>query len=91
MKTIDDIIDLTWSQVVCQKQLNNISDRVYRHYMFLWLWSCYRCDLRHDAFYNKYGAERYWRRIDRVLAVANAIRKRKQARLSAGCSRIATV
>jgi hypothetical protein len=89
MRTIEDLIDLSYNQVVYQKQLNNVTDKVYGHYMFLWLWSADRSDYRHDVFYKKYGAERYWRRIDRVLKVANAIRKRKQERLSIGRSCIA--
>jgi hypothetical protein len=91
MRTIEDLIDLSYNEVVYQKQLNNVTDKVYGHYMFLWLWSADRSDFRHERFYKKYGAERYWRRIDRVLAYATAIRKRKREQLFIGRSRIATV
>ncbi len=56
------------------KQSGLISDRLYRHYCFLWLWSAWRTDYRHDVFYKKFGAIRYSRRIERVNAILQRIK-----------------
>lgn len=55
------------------KQRGCITDRLYRHYCWLWLWSAWRQDYRHDRLYDKRGSEFYWRRIDRVKALVDRI------------------
>lgn len=59
------------------RQNGHISDKIYGHYCFLWLWSAHRHDFRHEEFYRKFGAERYWRRIDRIKALVERIRPLK--------------
>ena len=56
------------------KQRGCITDRLYRHYCWLWLWSAHRHDFRHETLYNKRGGEFYWRRINRVQALVRKIR-----------------
>lgn len=56
------------------KQQGRISDRLYGHYCFLWLWGAYRDDYRHDLFYKRMGRDAYWRRIERVKALIERIR-----------------
>ena len=55
------------------KQRGCITDRLYKHYCFLWLWSAFRIDFRHERLYSK-SAELYWRRIQRVQALVGKIR-----------------
>jgi hypothetical protein len=55
------------------KQRGCITDRLYRHYCWFWLWSAHRHDFRHEVLYNRLGSEFYWRRIDRVKALAAKI------------------
>ena len=59
------------------RQNGHISDKIYGHYCFLWLWSAHRDDFRHEEFYRKFGAERYWRRIDRIKVLVERIRPLK--------------
>lgn len=56
------------------KQRGCITDRLYGHYCWLWLWSAHRDDFRHQILWNKRGSEFYWRRIDRVKALAEKIK-----------------
>lgn len=56
------------------RQNGHISDKIYGHYCFLWLWGTPRCDSRHRKFYNRFGAKRYCRRIDRIKALIEKIR-----------------
>lgn len=56
------------------KQRGCITDRLYGHYCWFWLWSADRCDFRHEVLYNRLGSEFYWRRIDRVKALATKIK-----------------
>ena len=58
------------------KQQGCITDRLYKHYCFLWLWSAFRIDFRHERLYSK-GAELYWRRIQRVKTLAEKIKSLK--------------
>jgi hypothetical protein len=67
-------LDHSLAQMESLKQWGHISDRVYGHYCFLWLWSAPRHDYRHEEFCGKFGAERYWRRIDRIKALVEKIR-----------------
>lgn len=53
-------------QMAYLKLTGRVSDRLYRHYCFLWLWSAWRQDHRHERFYKRMGSAAYWRRIDRV-------------------------
>ena len=53
-------------QMAYLKQTGRVSDRLYRHYYHLWLWSAWRQDHRHGRFYKRMGSAAYWRRIDRV-------------------------
>ena len=55
------------------KQSGAVSDRLYRHFCFLWLWSAQRWDDRHERFYKRMGSDAYWRRIDRVKALCARI------------------
>lgn len=55
------------------KQRGCISDRLYGHYCFIWLWSTSKDDFRHDRLYAK-GSERYWRRIQRVKSLREKIK-----------------
>ena len=56
------------------KQQGYITDRIYRHYCWLWLWSAHRHDFRHETLWNKRGGEFYWRRINRVQRLVKKIR-----------------
>jgi len=56
------------------KQTGRITDRLYGHYCFLWLWSAWRTDYRHERYYQRMGPEAYWRRIDRVKKIVKFIR-----------------
>ena len=56
------------------KQTGQITDRLYGHYCFLWLWSADRSDYRHERYYQRMGSEAYWRRIDRVKKIVDFIR-----------------
>lgn len=56
------------------KQKGCITDRLYRHYCWMWLWSAYRHDLRHESLWNKRGGQFYWRRINRVQRLVKKIR-----------------
>lgn len=64
-------------QMESLKQNGFVSDRIYRHYCFLWLWSACRHDCRHERFYRRFGAERYWRRVERIKALVERIRPLK--------------
>lgn len=70
-------LDHSLAQMESLKQWGHVSDKVYGHYCFLWLWSAQRHDYRHEEFYRKFGPERYWRRIDRVKALVERIRPLK--------------
>lgn len=70
-------LDHSLAQMESLKQCGYVSDRVYGHYCFLWLWSAPRHDCRHEEFYHKFGPERYWRRIERVKALVERIRPLK--------------
>lgn len=70
-------LDHTIEQMESLKQHGHVSDKVYGHYCFLWLWSVQRYDFRHEEFYRKFGSERYWRRIDRIKALVERIRPLK--------------
>ena len=48
------------------KQQGIVSDRLFGHYTFFWLWGEVREDYRHFRFYKKMGSDAYWRRIERV-------------------------
>jgi len=67
-------LDHSLAEMEDLKQWGRVSDRIYRHYCFLWLWSAWRQDYRHDQFYRKFGYLRYWKRIERVKAVVERIR-----------------
>lgn len=56
------------------KQSGCVSDRLYRHFCTLWLWSAPRDNYKHDRFYKRMGSDAYWRRIDRVKALGERIR-----------------
>lgn len=68
-------LDHSLSQAQDLRQRGVISDRVYGHYCFLWLWSAPRFDYRHEEFYRKFGKERYWRRISRVKTLVEELKK----------------
>ena len=68
-------LDHTHGQMQALRQEGRISDRLYGHYNFLWLWSAYRCDHRHERYYARMGSDAYWRRIDRVKALVERIRQ----------------
>lgn len=70
-------LDHSLAQMESLKQWGHVSDRIYRHYCFLWLWSAQRHDYRHEEFYRKFGAKRYWRRIDRIKTLVERIRPLK--------------
>lgn len=59
-------LNYTPDQMRDLKQTGRVSDRLYRHYCFIWLWSAWRQDYRHERFYKRMGSAAYWRRIDRV-------------------------
>ncbi len=61
------------SQMENLKQSGLVSDRLYRHYLVLWLWSSHRQDWRHEQFYRKFGPDRYWRRIEKIKALVEKI------------------
>lgn len=67
------------TQMESLKQSGHVSDKVYGHYCFLWLWSAQRSDYRHERFCRKFGSERYWRRIERIRALVEKIRPLRQA------------
>jgi hypothetical protein len=67
-------LDHSLAEMESLKQWGRISDKVYGHYCFLWLWSAQRHDYRHEELYRKLGSKRYWRRIDRIKALAERIR-----------------
>ena len=56
------------------KQRGCITDRLYRHYCWLWLWSAWRQDFRHETLWDKRGGVFYWRRINRVQRLVKKIR-----------------
>lgn len=58
------IINLTQDEVLqCYPSL-------YSSYMAVWTWSAARysgiAGMRHESFYQKYGAMKYWQRINKV-------------------------
>ena len=55
------------------KQRGCITDRLYRHYCWFWLWSAHRHDFRHETLYNRLGGKFYWRRINRVRRLVEKI------------------
>lgn len=61
------------------KQRGLITDRLYGHYCWLWLWSAWRADPRHESLYDRLGSQFYWRRIERVKALVNKIRALRQS------------
>ena len=68
-------LDHTMSQMQDLKQRGFVSDKLYGHYCFLWLWGApHSYEYRHQSFYRRMGADAYWRRIDRVKAVIDRIR-----------------
>lgn len=58
------------------KQRGCITDRLYKHYCFLWLWSVSRTDFRHDSLYSK-NKTAYWRKIEKVKALLERIKSAK--------------
>lgn len=67
-------LDHTLAEMEDLKQHGCITDRLYKHYCFLWLWSAPRWDHRHNRLFERMGRDAYWRRIDRVKALENRIR-----------------
>lgn len=67
-------LDYTFDEMQTMKQWGCISDRLYGHWLFLWLWGAFRHDHRHERLYRHMGPDVYWRRIDRVKALIDRIR-----------------
>ena len=74
-RTLKQLIVNRYSLLEVQhlKQCGEISDKIYKHYCFLWLWSAWRHDYRHSRIYENMGSEFYWKRIDKVKAMVARI------------------
>jgi hypothetical protein len=68
-------LDHTFNEMTYLKQTGRVSDRLFGHYIFLWTWGTFHYSDAHDRFYRRFGADRYWRRIDRVKALIERIRQ----------------
>jgi hypothetical protein len=68
-------LDYSMTQMEDMKQTGYVSNRLYKHYCFLWLWgSGIRTSIRHERFYRVMGSDAYWRRIERVRRIIDCTR-----------------
>lgn len=51
------------------------TEKARRHFYFLWLWSAPRNDEIHDIVYDIFGADFYWRRIEKVKRIVEELKK----------------